>query len=60
MNFQTACEILGISVNADEKETTKAFRKKAAEYHPDRNKSEDAEEKFKTINSAYEVLKRYF
>lgn len=49
-------EILGITKSANEQEIKKAFRKLAMEYHPDRNKSADAEEKFKEINAAYEVL----
>ena len=49
-------EILGISKNASEQEIKKAFRTLAMKYHPDRNKAPDAEEKFKEINAAYEVL----
>ena len=49
-------EVLGISRNNTEEEIRKAFRKKALEYHPDRNKSPDAETKFKEINEAYQVL----
>jgi molecular chaperone DnaJ len=49
-------EILGVSRNDSDEEIRKAFRKKAMEYHPDRNKSADAEEKFKEINEAYQVL----
>ena len=49
-------EVLGISRNNTEEEIRKAFRKKALEYHPDRNKSPDAESKFKEINEAYQVL----
>jgi len=49
-------EILGISRNATKKEIEVAYRKKAKEYHPDRNKSPDATEKMQEINKAYEVL----
>jgi len=49
-------EILGIPKNATPEEIKKAYRQLALRYHPDRNKSPDAEEKFKEINEAYEVL----
>jgi len=49
-------EVLGISKNATQQEVKKAFRKMAMKYHPDRNKESDAEEKFKEINEANEVL----
>lgn len=49
-------DILGVSKNTDEKEIKKAYRKLALKYHPDRNKSKDAEEKFKEISTAYAVL----
>ena len=50
-------EVLGIKKGADEKEIKSAFRKKAMEYHPDRNQGDkSAEDKFKEINEAYEVL----
>lgn len=49
-------EVLGISKNASENEIKRAFRKKAMEYHPDRNKAADAEQKFKEVNEAYEIL----
>ena len=47
---------LEINENANESEIKKAYRKLARQYHPDVNKDPDAEEKFKEINSAYEIL----
>ncbi len=49
-------EVLGVPRSADAAELKKAYRKLAMEFHPDRNSSEDAAEKFKEINRAYEVL----
>lgn len=49
-------QILGVSKNASATDIKKAYRKLALEYHPDRNKSKEAHEKFKEINKAYEVL----
>ena len=49
-------EILGIDKSASDDEIKKAYRKLAKKYHPDVNKAKDAEEKFKEINEAYEVL----
>ncbi len=49
-------EVLGVSKDASETEIKKSFRKLAMKYHPDVNKEDDAEEKFKEINEAYEVL----
>jgi curved DNA-binding protein len=49
-------ETLGVSEGATETEIKKAYRKLARQYHPDVNKSPEAEEKFKEINAAYEVL----
>ncbi|MBU1130052.1 DnaJ domain-containing protein [Patescibacteria group bacterium] len=49
-------EILGVSKNASKEEIKSAYRKLALKNHPDRNKESDAEEKFKEINEAYEIL----
>ena len=49
-------EILEINDNASEAEIKKAYRKLARKYHPDVNKETSAEEKFKEINAAYEIL----
>ena len=49
-------EVLGIARGASDDEIKKAFRKLAFQFHPDRNKEDDAEAKFKEINEAYSVL----
>ena len=49
-------ETLGVSKNASDAEIKSAFRKLAKQYHPDLNKEEGAEAKFKEINEAYTVL----
>jgi len=49
-------ETLEVSQNASQDDIKKAFRKLARKYHPDLNKTKEAEEKFKEINAAYEVL----
>jgi molecular chaperone DnaJ len=49
-------EVLGVSRDADDKAIKKAYRKLAMDFHPDRNKAADAEEKFKEASEAYEVL----
>lgn len=49
-------ETLGINKNASSDEIKKAYRRLARQYHPDINKEKGAEEKFKEINAAYEIL----
>lgn len=50
-------DILGVPKSASEAEIKKAYKKMAMQYHPDRNKwDKKAEEKFKEINEAYQIL----
>ena len=49
-------EVLGVSRGSSDEEVKSAFRKLALEFHPDRNKTDGAAEKFKEINEAYQVL----
>jgi curved DNA-binding protein len=57
MKFRDYYEVLGLARTATEDEIKKAFRKLARKYHPDVNPGDKtAEEKFKEINEAYEVL----
>ncbi|MCS7301723.1 MAG: molecular chaperone DnaJ [Fimbriimonadales bacterium] len=56
-DFKDYYQILGVSRDADEKEIKAAYRKLARKYHPDVNPGDKtAEEKFKEINEAYQVL----
>ncbi len=56
MKYKDYYETLGIKREASEAEIKSAYRKLARKYHPDVNKTKEAEEKFKEINEAYEVL----
>ncbi|MGK7902884.1 MAG: molecular chaperone DnaJ [Hormoscilla sp.] len=49
-------QVLGVSRDADKEEIKRAYRRLARKYHPDVNKEQGAEERFKEINRAYEVL----
>lgn len=57
MNKNKAREILGVNHDDDAETIKKAYRKLAMKYHPDRNQDDkDAEEKFKSVKAAYELL----
>ncbi len=57
MEFKDYYEIMGVSRDATQDEIKRAYRKLARKYHPDVSKEPDAEEKFKQLGEAYEVLK---
>ncbi|MBP5793389.1 MAG: DnaJ domain-containing protein, partial [Spirochaetaceae bacterium] len=57
MSMDDLYQVLGVNRNASSDEIKKAYREAAFKYHPDRNPGDaDAEEKFKSINSAYAIL----
>lgn len=51
-------KVLGVSKDASDDDIKKAYRKLARKYHPDVNKTKEAEEKFKDISEAYDVLSK--
>jgi curved DNA-binding protein len=55
--FRDYYETLGVSRDASNEEIRRAYRKLARQYHPDVNKDPDAEERFKEVSEAYEVLR---
>ena len=55
--YQDYYEALGVPRDASEQDIRRAYRKLAREYHPDVNKAPDAEDRFKQISEAYEVLR---
>jgi curved DNA-binding protein len=56
MDFKDYYKNLGVERTADQKAITAAFRKLARQYHPDVNKDKGAEDRFKEVNEAYQVL----
>ena len=57
MEFKDYYDTLGVKPDASEAEIKAAFRKLARKYHPDKNKEAGAEDKFKAVNEANEVLR---
>ncbi len=57
MQFKDYYEILGVKPDATEADIKSAYRRLARKYHPDVSKESGAEEKFKSVNEAYEALK---
>src|SRR3954453_19950258 len=55
--FRDYYETLGVSRDASEEDIRRAYRKLARQYHPDVNKEPDAEDRFKEVAEAYEVLR---
>ena len=56
MEYKDYYQILGVKKDSTDSEIKSAYRKLARKYHPDINKTKEAEAKFKDINEAYEVL----
>ncbi len=56
LSYTDYYEVLGVARDADQDAIRRAYRKRAREYHPDLNSDSDAEERFKELGEAYEVL----
>lgn len=56
MDYKDYYKILGVSRSASADDIKKAYRRLAREYHPDKNKAKGAEDRFKEVNEAHEVL----
>ncbi len=50
-------QVMGVAQNASDQDIKHAYRRLARKYHPDLNKEKNAEEKFKELGAAYEILK---
>ena len=56
LDYTDYYEVLGVPRDADHEAIRRAYRKLARKYHPDLNSSGDAEDRFKELGEAYEVL----
>lgn len=59
MNSNQAYYILGLKPGASKDEVKKAYRRLSLKYHPDKNKDPEAEEKFKNLSAAYNLLESF-
>jgi len=57
MKYKDYYQILGVARNASEEDIKKAYRRLARKYHPDVSKESNAEDRFKEVAEAYEVLR---
>ncbi|HDO33611.1 MAG TPA: J domain-containing protein, partial [Chromatiales bacterium] len=57
MEFKDYYKTLGLSQDASQEKVKRAYRRLARKFHPDVSKEPDAEDRFKEVNEAYEVLK---